>query len=212
MAKSHIKLCFSILRCEFCLFFLFSILEATVLSPKTQGPSQTLRQEEGCLCPMGSSQSCCCPTVRPPDRRTEGVNARTRAAAADGQAPRDTHGRCVRRVYVPLTEAFPVEALEPPAGQRQGCHDYCLSSQDEREAPLLLMLLNVLNSVFLISNPLRRIVPENHPHRKGREKNVAIRCQFWTRDNLQSLLMRVAALLVIFLGNSIMSMPLRMML
>lgn len=155
--------------------FLFSSFEAIVLSPKTQGPSQTLRQEVGCLCPMGSSQSCCCPTVRPPDRRTEDVNARSRAAAADRRAPRDTHGRRVRRVYVPLTEAFPVEAFEPPAGQRQGCHDYCLRSQGEREAPLLLMLLNVLHSVFLISNPLRRIVPENHPHRKGqRWKKSAI--------------------------------------
>lgn len=53
----------------------------------------------------------------------QGVNARcvvcAAAAAADRRTLRNTHGWCVRRVYAPLTEAFPVEALEPPEGQMQ---------------------------------------------------------------------------------------------
>lgn len=118
-AKSHMTSHFSSLTCKSCsyvVFFLFFCpVFSTVLPAKTQGPSRTLRQE-GCLCPLGSSQSCCCPTVRPPDRRTEGERS---DAAADRRTLRNTHGWCVRRVYAPLTEAFPVESLEPPEGQKQ---------------------------------------------------------------------------------------------
>lgn len=125
--------------------FVFS----TVPPAKTQGPNRSLHQE-GCLCPRGSSQSCCCPTVRPPDR-TEGVNGWTRA---DRRTLRNTHGRCVRGVDAPLTEAFPVEALEPPEGQKAGCHGYRLRSENECDASFLLVFLNILHSVFLISQPL----------------------------------------------------------
>lgn len=87
-------------------------LLSTVLPAKTQGPSQTLHQGEGRPCPLGSSQSCCCPMVLPPNSREEGVNVGT--AAGGRRMLRNTHSWCVRGIYGPLTEAFPVESLKPP--------------------------------------------------------------------------------------------------
>lgn len=97
--------------------------------------------------------------------------------------------------------------------KKAGCHGDRLRSENERDASLLLVFLNILHSVFLISQPLWRIVPEKRPRRSSVETSfLVLQFQICPPDYLQSLLMRVAALLVIFLGNSIMSIPRRMML
>lgn len=153
--KSH----FSNLRCESCsfvFFFFFCPVFSTVPPAKTQGPSRTLRQE-GCLCPLGSSQSCCCPMVRSPDRRT-GCECSDVCCCCccyccrRRQTDAEEYSRlvCTEGLCSP-DGGLPSWSPRTTWRTNAGCHGYCLSSQNECDASLLLVFLNVLRSVFLIS-------------------------------------------------------------
>lgn len=83
---------------------------------------------------------------------------------------KDTHRWRERRAYGSLAKAVPVEALKPPEGQGRVAMTTVLSPTESSGWTLMigcvsLVFLDVLHSVFLVSQPLGGIVPEKHTHR-----------------------------------------------
>lgn len=202
---------------------LFSLFSRRLRSPpaKTRGPSQTLRQQEGLRCPLGNSQSCCCPAVRPPDGGKQDVNA----VICVLSARRDTEGHppwaWTESLWFPGGDR-PSWSPQTTWGTRTCCHDYRLISYRRAKShekhlhslTCVSVCLSLHSSDFPAS--LKGCPWENTGDKNDYEDKTAPCCtlsgRFRRTENLQSRLMRLAALLVIFLGNSIMSMPLRMML
>lgn len=96
-------------------------------------------------------------------RETE-VTALTGDLLPDGGL-RGSHRGGEGRGHGSLAEAVPVEAFEPPEGQKSDAlHDAGERSTRGGQTRVLLVLLDVLRSVLLVPQPLRRVVPETDTH------------------------------------------------
>lgn len=80
----------------------------------------------------------------------------------------------------------------------------------------ILVFLDVLNTILLVAKSLRWIVPVTQNTCTQNRSSICVfqnlKLRYRLRLYLHSLLIKFAALLVIFLGNSTISIPLRIML
>lgn len=166
--KSHIKWHFSILRCEYYLFFFpfFQLWGPQSFPLKLKVPARLfVRRRAVCVQREVVKVAVVQWSVHLTEQR-----AWTRWCGRQTDAEEYSRSACTEGLCSP-DGGLPSWSPRTTCRTIDGCHDYRVSSQNEREAPLLLVLLNILHSVFLISNPLWRIVPENRPQGKGCEKS-----------------------------------------
>lgn len=124
-----------------------------------------------------------------------------------------TYLRCDGRSQSSFSQTVPVKTFKPPE-QRNICF-FSLEYIKTLTWTSInsLVLLDVLHSILQVPQSLWRTVPVD-TNKQGDGPDLKLDPERSDLENgapyLQSFLMRLAAFFVIFLGNSIMSMPLRM--